>query len=247
MKKSLNAFHLKVIAIIAMLINHIVHGFDVSKPFYIFGLVIGKLTFPIMAFLLLEGYKHTRNVKRYMGRLAIFWLISVVPFHLYFVYSPEYPLSNGIFTLFNNIFFTLLMGLMLIYFCENKKRRIPEIILVIIFALLTTFSDWGQIGVLIIYGFYKSKTQKSKAIFVPLISALLVTAILSPAYFSAASIADKSSVLIEILSFLGVLLNIPLLLAYNGERGPSTPLIKWGFYIFYPLHLMILYIISLLI
>ena len=84
MNKKLNAFHLKIIAIIAMTINHL--GQNLAPKFnplwweftYQF---IGKLTFPIMAYLLIEGYRHTKRFKNYVLRLALFAVISILPYH----------------------------------------------------------------------------------------------------------------------------------------------------------------------
>lgn len=75
MHKSIDGFKLKVVAIIAMLLNHIGSGFSLyqqSGLLFFFTEFIGKLTFPIMAYLLVEGFHYTHNQKRYVGRLAVF-------------------------------------------------------------------------------------------------------------------------------------------------------------------------------
>lgn len=84
MYKKIDGFQLKVIAIIAMLINHIGSGFDIynySNSLFFLTEFIGKLTFPIMAYLLVEGFHYTKNLKKYASRLTAFWLISIYPFH----------------------------------------------------------------------------------------------------------------------------------------------------------------------
>lgn len=118
MENKLNSFHLKVIAIIAMLINHIGSGFrlfEYSESLFFFTEFIGKLTFPIMAFLLVEGFHYTKNVRKYAFRLTFFWIISIYPFHI--LHYPNSPFD--LIELVNNIFFTLLMGLILLVLYEK--------------------------------------------------------------------------------------------------------------------------------
>jgi len=241
--KKINAFHLKTIAIAAMLINHIGHNFGISEThygFYVFSLVIGKLTFPIMAFLLTDGYRHTRNIKRYALRLAVFWLLSVVPFWLAF-YAPG---PFGPAQLVNNIMFTLLMGLLLLICTDRVSSRILRAILVLTFSLLTLQSDWPFCGVIMLYGFHRIKAPGARATAPILYTMALYILLLLSASLAPGINLSPQQYLTEALVFLGMLLPIPLLLAYNGERGYSPGWIKWGFYIFYPLHLLVIGLLS---
>ncbi|MBF2450728.1 TraX family protein [Listeria welshimeri] len=238
MTKKLDSFHLKIIAIIAMLINHIGIGFNLfeySNELYFFTELVGKLTFPIMAFLLVEGFHYTKNVKKYAGRLAIFWIISIYPFHLlHLANSPFSPTE-----LVNNIFFTLLMGLILIILYEKTNNVFLHVLLVIIFSLATIMSDWNLFGVLMIFGFYRIKDANLSKIIPPLYTTVIMFVIMLIGYF-----VSPSSVPISIvISTLGILGTIPLLLNYNGQRGYSPTWVKWGFYLFYPLHMIILVLI----
>ncbi|EHJ56965.1 hypothetical protein HMPREF9318_00365 [Streptococcus urinalis FB127-CNA-2] len=88
-----NAFHLKIIAIIAMFINHFGHVFQVANSYpYLYFLTefIGLFTFPIMAYLLVEGFIYTKNVKKYALRLFIFALLSILPFTFQVYYQTIY-------------------------------------------------------------------------------------------------------------------------------------------------------------
>ncbi|RVU55710.1 TraX family protein [Anaerosphaera multitolerans] len=238
LNKNLNAFHLKIIAIIAMLLNHLGSGFKIgiSHPYlYLFTETIGKLTFPIMAFLLVEGFYHTRNFKKYALRLAVFWIISIVPFKLYFFENRPFIFTD----LFNNIMFTLLMGLLMMY-CLQKYKNFSFII-VLIFMFLTSFSDWGIFGIIIIFCYYNIKDEVLKVVN-PTIFVALPTIIIT----LLAKVSDpsfSSIYVIEGIGMAGIFLTIPLLLKYNGERGYSPNWVKYGFYLFYPLHLTVLLII----
>lgn len=237
---SLDSFHLKVIAIIAMFINHFGTSFQLSHTqplIFCFTELIGKITFPVMAFLLVEGFHYTHNVKKYASRLAIFWLISIYPFHWL-----HYPLKSLITPdeLVNNVFFTLLMGLLLIWSYSKTNNKLIKIGIVIFFSLATILSDINAIGPLIIFGFYIIKDKKKKVI-IPLIS---MTSFIMLIYITSYFIYPASISNIGILlTGFGPLINIPLLLSYNGKRGKNNNFIKWGFYYFYPLHLTLLAIL----
>lgn len=240
MNKSLNAFHLKVIAIIAMLINHIGHGFSMQEAyygFYAFSLFIGNLTFPIMAYLLVEGYRYTRDVKRYALRLALFWILSIVPFWMCFYYPTPFTAMQ----LVNNIMFTLLMGLLLLIVTDRVDSAVLRGVLVLLFTCMTVLSDWPIIGVLMIYGFHRIKEPRRKC-YVPVLYTFLFSLTLVGLMLFSANATDieMGAILMQGVAFLGLILVIPLLLSYNGQRGYCPPWVKWGFYIFYPTHLLIL-------
>ena len=242
MNFSIDGFKLKVIAIIAMLLNHIGSGFSLyerSSVLFFFTEFIGKLTFPIMAYLLVEGFYYTHDRKKYAGRMTVFWLLSIYPFHLLF--GGNHPFRA--IELVNNIFFTLLMGLLLMMACEKTKSSFLKFLLVFFFSMITVVSDWSLIGVLLIYGFYKWKNKKI-GIWLPI---LYTTAFLILLY-ALMHITDGQSVpLYQVFSGLGMLMVIPLLKAYSGERGYSPKWVKWGFYGFYPIHLIVLAVIHMLI
>ncbi|GGC94260.1 TraX family protein [Enterococcus wangshanyuanii] len=242
MEKKLTSFHLKMIAIIAMLLNHIGSGFQLyqySTGLFFFTELIGKLTFPIMAYLLVEGFHYSRNLKKYALRLAVFWLLSIYPFHLLFY--PGHPFDPS--ELVNNIFFTLLMGLLLIMVYDKTKNLYLHVLLVIAFSFATVMSDWNLIGVLIIFGFYRVKNDRLKKIIPPVYATLFLFLLL----LVARTMAPNSVPLYELASTLGILGVIPLLMNYNGQRGYSPTWVKWGFYLFYPLHMIILVLLRVML
>lgn len=242
MDKKIDAFHLKIIAIVAMLVNHIGQGFklyELNDFLYFFTEFIGKLTFPIMAFLLVEGFYHTKNLKKYMLRMGLFWIISIYPFHLLFNQENTFmPIE-----IVNNIFFTLLIGLIMLSLVKNIENKVIQIFVVIICSLLTMVSDWSLIGIFMIYGFYIFK-DKNKKIVLPCVYTTIFLFLLM---VLGAIFVPEDVMWYMPITTLGVLLVIPLLLNYNGKRGLSNNFIKWGFYIFYPLHMIVLVIIRNLI
>lgn len=106
----INASILKWIAVITMLIDHI--GL-VFFPEYEILRLIGRISFPIFAFLLCEGYKHTSNIWKYFFRLGIFAIISEIPYNICLYNQVFYPYSQ-------NIFFELLLGLLVLYLIDKE-------------------------------------------------------------------------------------------------------------------------------
>ena len=209
---------LKLIACLSMFIDHLgAVCFSGMMGFRI----IGRLAFPIYCFLLVEGAVHTRNMKKYILRMGIFALISEVPFDLAFYHRLVY-------TGHQNVFFTLGLGLLAIWFLEHpiEQLDIPDLLyklLVIIAAgLIAEFfnTDYGFTGIAVICIFYYLRGQPQLK-------------------YPIAEILLAAMGGVEVYAVLAL---IPILL-YNGQRGRQTKAMQYGFYIFYPAHLLLLAIL----
>lgn len=223
----MSVFALKILAILAMSLDHIAAVFlsPINMP-YLLMRGFGRIAFPIFCFLIVEGYYHTRDVKKYMIRLAGFALVSEIPFDLCFYQKPFYWQHQ-------NVFFTLALGLITIYAIDEIKKRfstsyIKALVLqfaVIILAMTTAWflsTDYSMLGILIIIAFYVGHGN----IIQIAISICIVTLYLGNTF--------------QLYSLLAL---IPIYL-YNGKKGPSM---RYVFYVFYPAHMLILYVMSSLI
>ena len=258
--KCLTGFHLKVIAIVSMLADHLAYitlssilsasYTDAGSTGFRHALLswaaaheqglwtlcegmhwFGRLAFPLFCFLLVEGFLHTRSRGKYALRLGLFALISEIPYDMAF--------NNCLLTLRNNnVFFTLLVGLLMIWGISKTKewfdklgedkinvrwKKLIYIGAVVVFAVAAMFlvsfvfdSSYSESGVLTILILYLLRERKSLAVTI----SVVVLAVLN---FS----------VIELFA-----LPVALLVGmYNNERGPSM---KYFFYAFYPAHLLIL-------
>lgn len=222
---------LKIIALISMLIDHIgaslltiqleIHYSEsLYQTFVVMRYFIGRLAFPIYCFLLVEGFQKTRNRSKYAGRLFLFALISEVPFDLAFnrcVVHLEHQ----------NVFFTLLAGLLVIWGMEEMESRISSLWIkwsgyVIIVAagafLAEAFAfDYGAKGILPIVALYLFRQNKAGQM-----------------------IAGAVAFLWEFAAPFAFI----FVAFYNGKRGMK---LKYVFYAFYPVHLLVLYLLSLVL
>lgn len=223
-ERGLSASALKWIAAAAMLADHVGILLAWRVPYQLWmGLrIFGRIAFPLFCFLLVEGFFHTGDVKKYLLRLGIFAVVSEVPFDLFLRNTP-------VFWGYQNVMVTLLIGLLLLYLYNGFLAKVQPI-----YALMTLVSlvclglvarcDYGAEGVLIIFLFYFFR-------FRPL-----------PMFLSVALMF----LLMGSIEPWAVLSFIPILF-YNGKKGGRAPkgrvsgLVKrYGFYCFYPLHLLIL-------
>ena len=147
----MSSFVLKIIAVISMVIDH--SGYVLFNSFSFMN-YIGRLAFPIFAFLITEGYIHTRNLKRYFSRLLIFAFISQIPYLLY--------ISNFTTRFTLNILFTLSLGLLAITVYDKLKNKLLGLLFVGICGILSQLLhfDYGWFGIAIISIFYIFKGKK---------------------------------------------------------------------------------------
>lgn len=243
--KGISGSTLKMIAIVTMLIDHIgavvlarllivqgVNSIDTSSQnavmqwltqnatlYYTYTAMrmIGRIAFPIFCFMLVEGFLHTHDVKKYALRLGAFALISEIPFDLTF--------SGKVLDFqYQNVFFTLFIGLltMMVYHMVEEKTEWQPIIRGLLYVVIlvagmalawllkTDYAEKGVFCIMVLYMFRKKKVNQ-------MLAGCLSFFWETPALFAFIPIAF-----------------------YNGKRGWNM---KYFFYMFYPAHLLILYMI----
>lgn len=223
--KYLTSFELKLIALITMTFDHI--G-AVLLPQYGFLRIIGRIAFPIYAFLIVEGLFYTRDIKKYILRLFIFALISELFFDMAFY-------DCFIYKGHQNVFFTLFIGLITVYFTDLIREKMYEddkkpkylwgILLVIIFIIGIVIADllrtdYAFYGVFMIYCFYMFRFN-------------YLSQIISLGYINGFLMGGTQGY---------ALLAMPFIYLYNQKLGKYK--LKWLFYLYYPIHLLILFFIS---
>lgn len=172
---------------------------------------IGRIAFPIFAFLLVEGYFHTRDVRRYMFRLGLFAVISEIPYDLAFretVLEFEHQ----------NVFFTLFIGVAMMYALEKSPQwqaKAAEVLLAMWAASLLC-SDYRYKGILLIAVYYFLRGRKREEFVLG---------------------AGWNFLWNWEIQGYGALASVPIAM-YSGQRGRSM---KYFFYLFYPLHLAVFY------
>ena len=231
MKKCLSNFDLKLVAIITMTIDHI--GVVFSTPFYNFLRAVGRLSFPIFAFLLTEGYVHTKSFSKYFFRLLVLAVVSEVIYDYVFYGSFIYLEAN-------NIFFTLALGLLTLWLLDKSRTLVKKyfkekidltiilpityLLIIVVMGLiaeLLSFS-YGMLGILVISFFYLFKKNFPLTVLSVSLSTLILGDTMQ--YFS--------------------LLSLILIYFYNKKLGKKC---KVFFYLYYPLHILVLGVIRMLI
>lgn len=239
-KKILDANALKLIAILAMTVDHIAWllfpGYS-TEPVAVVMHIIGRLTCPVMCYFIAEGYHYTRSVKRYAARLFGFAFLS----HFAYVFaSGDYvdawsfvPFYHG--SVFNqtSVMWSLAWGLVLLCISDAKRLRTWMKTLLVLLVCLAAFpADWSCIASLCVLSIGANRGDPRKqtlwCLFYVALYALVYALALDPLYG---------------LLQLCVVLAIPLIGLYNGKRGASARvnrIMKWAFYIYYPLHLLMI-------
>lgn len=168
---------------------------------------VGRFAFPIFAFSLVDGYENTKNLRKYFLRLITLAIISEPFFDLAFYDSLVAPFHQ-------NVIFTFIIGLMVIALTDRFGSRILGILFLLggMYLGYSFNTDFGEYGVLIIFGFFVLKNSPLRYIFMSII-----------------------------LAFQGIITSVSLIFIflYNGKKGKTF---KYK-YLFYPVHLLILYII----
>lgn len=212
MKKSFLPFSssaLKIIACITMVIDHVGFLFFPDQEIW---RIIGRLSFPLFAFLIAEGYHHTKDVRMYVKRLFLFALISQPPYMLL--------LHAGGMEIFElNVFFTLLTGLLALIGL-SKLRFLYSFLLIIATCFVAQFFhfSYGAFGMITIFASYLFLNNRKIGI---------ITLSLIPFVNNLFSNLQWTAIF-----------SLPFIALYNGKKGFSFP--RYFFYWLYPVHIVLL-------
>ena len=179
--------------------------------------VIGRIAFPIFIYVLAEGFVYTRDVKKYLMRLGLFALLSEVPYDL---------ATRGTILEFShqNVFFTLFLAVLVLHLMSQAQNIIIKYGVVVAGLLLCRLlhTDYSSIGILLVVVFWLFRERKVEKLLIIGLIFIGLTGGLQ----------------------LYALLALPLIAFHNGEQGPKM---KTFFYLFYPAHLLILYLVHLIV
>ena len=235
------SFALHIMAMLFMLCDHlwgtIVPGNDWLT-------CIGRIAFPIFAFMIVEGYFHTKNLKKYVLRLLIFALLSEIPFNLAIHGSVFYPLGQ-------NVLWSFLLSIGLIHWNEKVKgkklwlRILIGYVSTAIGALagLITFVDYHHAGVLMVMVFYFFRGKTWWCYAGQLIGMWHIN------FEGLGGLGYEFTLFGRAFFFpqqgLALLALIPIWL-YRGKQGYHSKAMQYICYAFYPVHLLILGLLRLL-
>lgn len=251
----MSTFIIKLIAMILMFFDHFA-SILIEKDTLWYNIIrsMGRIAMPLFCFFIVEGFRKTSSKKRYILRILIGAILSIIPYRLF---------SDS---LRQNVMFTLLFGLIsliIIDYSRNKSKiiKIGAIFLILLILVLVTIINTNYYfwGILLIIGYYYSdnftKSGKIKILIFTLIfsSMLLIEKGFINLMYNFGLVNTKVSVDIRSIRELFAIFSIIPIYLYNGKLGykPKTKtkrkIMQLANYLFYPLHLMVLYIIACLL
>ena len=221
--KFLDGTVLKLIAMVSMVFDHVGDNFF---PGAVWMRVIGRMAMPLFSFCVAEGYSHTRDPKRYLTRMLLFGAVSEIPFDLVTAGKVlEFSHQNIMFT-----FALCVMGLiccdMLTGSGDSKVRKALGIAVLPVFAVIALLLglDYNMLAVVLVSVFYLLRRK-------------------APALRNLTAMTFHAALRNVGIYWFGLLGFIPIFF-YNGEKGRG---LKWLFYLFYPGHLLVIWLIRTLL
>ena len=226
-----------IIASVSMTIDHIGVIFF---PGMLWLRLIGRIAFPIYAFLIAQGYRHTSNKSKYALRLLLLALVSEIPF--------DYTFGGGLSFSHQNVFFTLLLGLLVIWAFEKWEKTLwvlPVIFLWAVYYMADSircdYSGWGVLLIWLLWKFGDNAKGAAVVIF-----AMSLVYVLPDVLRISGRDASWLMWAYNTIQFGGVMAIAPIWF-YNNKRGASgwpPALRRWFFYLYYPLHLAVLFVVK---
>ena len=243
-RRSLDSNAIKLIAILAMTVDHIAW---LLFPGYAKGAlpvvmhIIGRLTCPIMCYFIAEGYYHTRNINKYTFRLFLF---AVISHFAYSFASNDFVDARSLIPFYfggilnqTSVMWPLAWGLVMLRVANSERfTQLQKTLLVVLICLVSFPSDWSCIASLCVLAFGTNRGDlKKQGLWL-----VIYVAIYAVVYCFAIDVVYG-------LLQMGVVLSLPVLRCYNGQRGRDprvNRVMKWLFYLYYPLHLLLIGLLS---
>ncbi len=220
--RRLTGLELKLIAMLTMVVDHIGAVF---LPQYGFLRIIGRLSFPIICFLTVEGFKHTKDVYKYVARLLVFALVSEVFYDFAFYGRINWAKNNSIFT--------LVAGAMTLYVFEKVNFITAGVFAIIISYMMNLLGfNYALYGTFLIYMIYLADKYCAK--------------VREYTYVAWSIIVLYMIFYQNSIQAFGAF-SVVFMLLYSGEKGYKSNAVRNIFYFFYPLHLLLIFIIDFLI
>lgn len=236
-KVGLSSFDLKIIGIVLMIIDHLGYFFEFMPSWF---RMLGRLSAPIFLFLSAEGFHYTRDKGKYIRTMYFFGIINSIGNTILMKVFPD---PEGRMLLINNIFLTLAVSLSIMYFIESLKNRehiARDIFMIIILAMASIFVEGSFIFVGLAVIFYLLRERKS----LKFIVYILISMFLGLLPVLKGQLPISSMLSMENYQWMMVF-SVIFMILYNGEKGRK--LNKYFFYIFYPVHIWIMFIVSIII
>lgn len=238
-KFGITAAALHILAMAFMLCDHL---WAMILPAEEWLTCIGRIAFPIFAFLLVEGYFHTRDLRRYILRLLAGALLSELPFDLMYGGSIFYPYHQ-------NVLWTFLISLLLISLIDKARTRLKPVVAAAVSAGLALLGfllgyvamvDYYGVGILTVLVFYCFHKRTWQSLSGQLICLYILNVRLLGGYYYAFNLWGHEFAVVQ--QGLALLALIPIWL-YRGKQGYHHKIFQIFCYAFYPFHMLVLFFV----
>lgn len=232
---------LKLLACMTMLLDHTGAvlvatairsgvGGTLLRELYTLLRTVGRMAFPIYCFLLAEGVHYTKNPHKYGLRLLISVFLAELPYDL--------ALHNGFSWQNQSVMVTLLLGFLALESMKHCRYLLPKLLIALPFSLLAELlnTDYGGKGIWLMVLFFLTREVK----YGHLLQFLGMWFLFSPGHRMALNWLNGIHITTQEWAVLAL---IPISL-YSGEKQSHNKGLQWAFYLFYPLHLTLLWILK---
>lgn len=230
---------LHIFAMFCMLLDHM---WATVTPGNTWMTCVGRIAFPIFAFMIAEGCHYTHSMKKYVLRMFLFALVSEIPFDLMVAGIPFYPYHQ-------NVMWTFLLAMLCIWAVESVKKydklwlTALTYTAAVLFGTIIGFAlfvDYYGVGVLTVLVFYFFRGRKPVNIIIQFVLLWWINVEVLGGYYFNVELFGHSFELYQ--QSFAMLAFIPILL-YKGRQGLHTKSFQYFCYAFYPVHCLVLWLL----